>query len=130
MRDTFTAKVHDAVRPPRSVAVQRTSLDPSGNGWPDAGVHATDTGASPPCAAGVSNVTVAPAPVVVAETPAGHVSVGPAGAGVTGVVGLVGEDEPPQPAVKASRASTPAHAVVHFTCGPLVNVPGMSARRS
>jgi hypothetical protein len=54
VRATATANVQDAVRLSASVAVQETSLDPTGNCDPDSGEQVTDTGACPSDADGVS----------------------------------------------------------------------------
>jgi hypothetical protein len=82
---TVTAKLHVAVRPRRSVAVQPTVVEPMGNAEPDAGTHAVVTGAEPPVAVGVWNVTCAGWPLcATASTLAGHVMVGPVGSGWTG----------------------------------------------
>ena len=53
MRDTVTGNVQELVRLCLSVAVHVIVVEPSANVDPDAGVHATVTGASPPDASGV-----------------------------------------------------------------------------
>src|SRR5689334_867854 len=40
---TVTVKLHDAVAPPESVAVQLTVVEPSGNAVPEAGMQTTTT---------------------------------------------------------------------------------------
>jgi hypothetical protein len=45
---TVTGNVHELARACASVAVHDTVVDPIGNVDPDAGVHATVTGACPP----------------------------------------------------------------------------------
>jgi hypothetical protein len=83
--ETVTAKLHVAVCPRLSVAVQPTVVEPMGNAEPDAGAHAVVTGAAPPVGIGVWNVTCAGWPLcATASTLAGHVIVGPAGSGWTG----------------------------------------------
>ena len=98
-RDTVTPNVHEAVRLRPSVAVQRTSVVPTGNVPPDGGVHSTESGDWPPVALGNVYDTAAPVVAVVfVVTGAGHVSAGGSvcgttttgGGGVGGGVGAVG----------------------------------------
>jgi hypothetical protein len=89
VRFTVTANEHDAVRFKPSVAVHSTDVVPSGNVEPDAGVQDTLTGAWPPPAEGVVNVTAVPVPeVVVTDTGAGQDNVGDSGVGVGVGVGV------------------------------------------
>jgi hypothetical protein len=93
IRETVTPKLHEAVRFRPSVAVQRTSVVPTGNVPPDGGVHSTDVGDCPPVALGTEYDTVAPAAaVVLVVTGDGQLSAGGSTGGVTttGVGGVGG----------------------------------------
>jgi hypothetical protein len=57
---------------------------------PDAGVHATVTGATPPVTVGAGNVTVALRPVVLIDWLAGQETFGPS----TGLLGPMGGSPP------------------------------------
>lgn len=83
-RDTITGNAQEPDRSSESVAVHRTSVDPTGNVVPDRGAHTTVTGAWPPSDAGVVYVTVDPVPVVVTEMGAWQPTVGGSGTTATG----------------------------------------------
>jgi hypothetical protein len=52
-----TVNVQVAKRPPASVALQVTGVSPRGNAAPEAGLHCTATGASPPVVVGAGKST-------------------------------------------------------------------------
>ena len=83
-RDTITGNAQEPERFSESVAVHRTSVDPTGNVVPDGGAHTTVTGDSPPSDEGVVYVTVEPVPVVVTEMGGRHATVGGSGTMATG----------------------------------------------
>jgi hypothetical protein len=70
---TSTENPQLAFRPVASVAIHITPVTPVENNAPDAGVHATDTGAVPPVVVGDANVSASGCPLTDDDdTPAGH----------------------------------------------------------
>jgi hypothetical protein len=107
---TATGITQEADRFSESVAVQDTSVAPTGNDDPDGGVQVTVTGCWPPSASGVVYDTVVEVPVVEIEIGDGHDTVGAAGGGgVTttgGGVGAVGVPDLQAPTVVRSTTAT------------------------
>ena len=73
---TVTVKLHRSVRCCASVATHSDVVLPSGNVDPDAGVHVTVTGATPPVTVGAGKLTVVLRPVVLADWLDGQESFG------------------------------------------------------
>ncbi|BCS31295.1 hypothetical protein TBR22_A04950 [Luteitalea sp. TBR-22] len=106
---TVTPKLQEVVCARASVAVQLTVEEPTGTATPEAGVHATLTGAVPPVACGVTYVNGTGCPVVVrSATGAGHVNASGAAVGVVGWVGVDGDEDPPPQAARVRAAEAAA----------------------
>jgi hypothetical protein len=128
MRPTLTGNTQAAVRFNASVAVQETSVDPTGKVVPDGGSHATVTGVWPPSASGVGYVTNTPLAEVLLETGDGQARVGAAGGGgvATGggpALGAVGVELEQSAAASNTRKQTAYLAMLILCKKPSDAIP-------